>query len=599
MRIAQRTIYNNMLNNMQFTLGAYMESNIQGSSQKKVNRPSDDPAGTARIMNYRASLEMNKQQRYNADTADGWLKLGDETLMQVSTVISRLKELAEQAATGTYSPENRLQMSFEIRAQFEQLINLANTKFEDQHIFGGHKYLDPAYEMGLGITTGDPDLKYDSVNWKVDGGTDRSIMVRFPEDITINDTGTPTPAGAEFEWSDDGGMNWHTGVIDTVVVPRQPAVLGLDTTVNILQAGGAQITIPQPAPGATITFKAYDPIKAANPEDFNGFFNGSQLIIRPAAYYMGDDNDPDNPNARNGLPQAIEGFGNFPTAYPNCTSTGNFSGDVRIRIEPDPYSTVSPPPSTYTPGQTMYYSYSTDNGLTWTPAHTTVADPAVNPGRPTRLIVPGGFLDLNLDTAAGAPPELGQIDVGQQFIIRPHRAMLEYEIMPGQYMSVNNVGKDIFGGLYQTTAMKYPYYYPELSPHPYQLDPDHPHDPKIAAQPVFGDGDARNLFEVVSRLIAFTECNNQNGVQQCLEDLTTAHQTVMTAAAKIGGKENRLAITKQVLGYQKLDKEERLSYVEDVDLTELLSRLAQQELAYSTVLKSSAMIMQLNLTKFI
>jgi flagellar hook-associated protein 3 FlgL len=141
------------------------------------------------------------------------------------------------------------------------------------------------------------------------------------------------------------------------------------------------------------------------------------------------------------------------------------------------------------------------------------------------------------------------------------------------------VGKDIFGGLFQSYDMK-------MS------------NPPVASQPVWG-GDARNLFEVAARLVAFTECNNQEGIQQCLEDLTTAHQTVMTAAAKIGGKENRLEITKQVLGYQKLDKEERLSYVEDVDLTELLTRLAQQELAYSTVLKSSAMIMQLNLTKFI
>jgi flagellar hook-associated protein 3 FlgL len=151
--------------------------------------------------------------------------------------------------------------------------------------------------------------------------------------------------------------------------------------------------------------------------------------------------------------------------------------------------------------------------------------------------------------------------------------------MPGEFMSVNSVGKDIFGGLYQTYEMLRS-------------------NPPVAAQPVFG-GDGRNLFEVVGRLIAFTECNNQEGVQQCLEELTTAHQTVLTAAAKIGGKENRLAITKQVLSYQKLDKEERLSYVEDVDLTDLLTRLAQQELAYSTVVKASAMIMQLNLTKFI
>jgi flagellar hook-associated protein 3 FlgL len=270
---------------------------------------------------------------------------------------------------------------------------------------------------------------------------------------------------------------------------------------------------------------------------------------------MGDDKDP---------PQIIESFGSFPAA--NCTSTGNFSGDVRIRIDGDPYNPAMTPPQYY-PGQPIYYSYSTDNGLTWTPSHTQMTSPE------TRLIVPGGFLDLDVNGP-------GYIDIGQQFVIRPHRAKLEYEIMPGEFMAVNNVGKDIFGGLYQWPGDKYS-------------------NPPVAAHPEFGDGDARNLFEVVSRLIAFTECNNQNGVQQCLEDLTTAHHTVMTAAAQIGGKENRLAITKQVLTYQKLDKEGRLSYIEDVVLSELLARLTQQELAYSTVLKSSAMIMQLNLTKFI
>jgi len=544
MRIAQRTIYNNMLNNMQSTLGAYMDSNIQGSSQKKVNRPSDDPAGTARIMNYRASLEMNKQQRYNADTAEGWLKLGDETLMQVSTVIIRLKELAEQGATGTYTPENREQMSFEIRALFNQLINLANTRFEDQHIFGGQKYDIPAYEAGIGVTAND-DLNRQGIQWKVDGGINRSIMVRFPEDITIDDTGALTRTGVlayDYEWSEDGGSTWQQGNITPGTVPGT----------NVLTAGGAQITIPKPATGTSFTFTHYDPMAAGYPEDYNGFNNGSQLIIRPAAYYMGDDNDQ---------PQLIDSYGSFPAA--NCTSVGNFSGNVRIRIDGDPFDSTR---TQYFPGNTVYFSYSTDNGSTWIPSQTVMQSPS------TRLLVAGGFMDLDVSGP-------GHLDAGQQFVIRPQRANLEYEIMSGEYMAVNNVGKDIFGGLYQTYDMKSA-------------------NPPVAAQPVL-DGDARNLFEVVSRLIAFTECNNQDGVQRCLEELTTAHQTVMTAAAKIGGKENRLDITKQVLSYQKLDKEERLSYVEDVDLTELLTRLAQQELAYSTVLKSSAMIMQLNLTKFI
>ncbi|MCL1985565.1 MAG: hypothetical protein FWG59_03875, partial [Betaproteobacteria bacterium] len=526
MRIAQRTIYNNMLNNMQSTLGAYMESNIQASSQKKVNRPSDDPAGTARIMNYRASLEMNKQQSNNVDTATGWLNLGDDTLMQVSTVITRLKELAEQASTGTYTPENRLQISYEIRAQFNQLINLANTKFEDQHIFGGQKYDISAYQEGLGITTGDSALGYEAVNWKVDGDSARSIMVRFPADASIDATGamldaSGNPAPIAYEWSDDGGSTWNTGTMTAGTTPGT----------NVLTAGGAQITIPQPA--ASVNFTHYEPDSADNPEGFNGFNNGTQLIIRPAAYYMGDDND---------APQVIESFGAIPTA--DCTSVGNFSGDVRIRIDPNPFD---PTISSYSAGDTAYFSYSTDNGLTWTASQVTVA---ASPDK-TRFIVPGGFLDVDVDGG------LGQIGIGQQFAIRPHRANLGYEIMPGEYMDVNNVGKDIFGGLYQTPDMKYS-------------------DPPVAAQPVFGDGDARNLFEVVSRLIAFTECNNQSGVQQCLEDLTTAQQTVLTAATKIGGKENRLDITKQVLDSQKLDQQQRLSYVEDVDLTELLTRLSQQ-----------------------
>jgi len=542
-----------MLNNMQSSLGAYMESNIQGASQKKVNRPSDDPAGTARILNYRAGLEMNKQQSDNVDTAQGWLNLGDSTLMQVSTVITRLKQLAEQASTGTYTPENRLQISYEIRAQFDQLINLSNTQFENQRIFGGQKYDTAAFEQGLAVTTGDPALQ--GVQWRVDGNTDRSIMVRFPSDITIAADGTPS--GTAYEWSNDGGATWTTGDMQT-----QDDGTGTGNQVNILTAGGAQITIPAPKTG-DLTFTHYDPGFADNPDGFNGFLNGSQLIIRPAAYYMGDDNGDDNTTQ----PQLIDSFGAFPAK--DCASTGSFTSQVQIRVDGDPYN---PARTSYAPGDTLYYSYSPDNGSTWIPAQAQITSPS------TRLLVAGGFMDLDLSgTASGTPTS--QIDVGQQFVIRPHRADLGYEIMPGEYMAVNNVGKDIFGGLYQTYDMK-------MS------------NPPVAAQPVFG-GDARNLFEVASRLIAFTECNNQSGIQQCLDDLTTAQQTVLTAAAKIGGKENRLDITKQVLSSQQLDKQQRLSYVDDVDSTELLTRLSQQELAYSTVLKSSAMIMQLNLTKFI
>lgn len=42
-RITQSMMYSDMVGQMQKNLAAYMESNEQGSTQKKINRPSDDP----------------------------------------------------------------------------------------------------------------------------------------------------------------------------------------------------------------------------------------------------------------------------------------------------------------------------------------------------------------------------------------------------------------------------------------------------------------------------------------------------------------------------------------------------------------------------
>ncbi len=54
-----------------------------------------------------------------------------------------------------------------------------------------------------------------------------------------------------------------------------------------------------------------------------------------------------------------------------------------------------------------------------------------------------------------------------------------------------------------------------------------------------------------------------------------------------------------VLSFQKIDQQERLSYVEDIDLTELLTKLTRQQIAYQTVLQSSSMIMNMSLANYI
>jgi len=136
------------------------------------------------------------------------------------------------------------------------------------------------------------------------------------------------------------------------------------------------------------------------------------------------------------------------------------------------------------------------------------------------------------------------------------------------------VGKDIFGGIYKDPASN-------------------------AAHPVSGMASNANLFEVAGKFIGYLETNNQTGIAECLADFSDAQQKVLTYATNVGGRENRLTMASTVLSNLSLGQTQQLSNTEDVDLTTLLSKLAQQQIAYQAVLKSSSMIMQMSLVSYI
>ena len=83
------------------------------------------------------------------------------------------------------------------------------------------------------------------------------------------------------------------------------------------------------------------------------------------------------------------------------------------------------------------------------------------------------------------------------------------------------------------------------------------------------------------------------------ELLTKCEEYILTQSTKVGGLENRVDVAYDVLTSQKTDLSERLSYVEDIDLTELLVKMQQQQITYQTVLQSASKIMNLSLANYI
>ncbi|MFT4301991.1 MAG: flagellar hook protein [Desulfovibrio sp.] len=508
-RVTQSSMYNTMVGQMQKNLSAYMESNEQGSTQKKINRPSDDPAGTYRVLMTRDDISDTKQYQTNCDTAKGWLSLADDVLgTQLSTTMTKLKSLMEQASTGTTADQRKL-IAAEAKEIFGQILNLSNTQFNDKSIFGGQRYDQNAFEQGLALTSWDTnwDSQISQGNYTIDGASSSSMMVQFVSNGTLG------VDPLNYRWSKDGGETWTTATV----------------------AAGSRTLV---ADGVTMTMDQNIAVSAADTTLGAGAKNGTLVYIRPTAVYQGDDNDPPPEMTVMGGPANLK-----------TSASGVFGNNVLVRMD----STVD----LSSTGTSFNYSYSLDSGGTW------VTATAQTSGSGTvRLPVPGGYMDMD----ATPPAASTTIDAGTQMLIHPARANLNLEIMKGTYISVNNVGKDIFGGYYQ-------------------------------GQPAL-EGSA-NLFEVVGDFVAYCENNNQEGCQKSLAAIEVAQQNILGEEARIGGLENRVSMAQDVLSFQRVDQEERLSYTEDIDLTELLAKLTRQQLTYQTVLQSSSMIMQLSLAKYI
>ena len=521
MRITHNMMYSSMPKNMNSILGDYMNYGIQMSTQKRVNNPSDDPTGTVHILKYRASISINERYIDNSKEAAAWMKSTDGALQQTQTILTRIRELAEEAATSTASAENRMQISFEIKEQFEQLINIANTEYNGTHLFSGHKTTSPAYTQALGVMT--KNEEFNNVIFDVQGGISQTAMVRFPFDGQIGGA-----QDLEYEYSTDGGKTW---VSKTLAAGN--TTLELDgSVINVVLPEVKPSTNPPTYTPADV--KAYDANFETSPT------NGSMLYVRQSAKYLGDDND---------YPPEVDVYGSGIDA--SSAAQGVFKSDVQIKF-----------PEGASVGQdgTINYTYSTDHGLTWQTGKATT-----NAGSDTvRVVVPGGYVDVKAANGVS-------IDAESQLVVRPNRAEeIGFEIASGDFIEVTNDGKDIFGGIYQAKGSNY-------------------------ATPV----EELNMFETISDLIAYCQTNNLDGCGQAVEDIKKMSEHLLTKLAQVGGKSNRIEANLTVLTTHQLNQEERMSNIEDADLTTLLNNITKQQVTYQGVLQTSSMIMNMSLLNYI
>ena len=109
------------------------------SSGLRVNGAADDAAGLAIRELMRADIAALNQGVRNANDAISLLQTADGALGVIDEKLIRMKELAEQAATGTYDSTQRLMIESEYQAMASEITRIANaTDFNGVKLLNGN-----------------------------------------------------------------------------------------------------------------------------------------------------------------------------------------------------------------------------------------------------------------------------------------------------------------------------------------------------------------------------------------------------------------------------------------------------------------------------
>lgn len=123
------------------------------STGLRVNSAADDAAGLAIRELQRADIATLQQGARNANDAISMIQTADGALGVIDEKLTRMKELAEQAATGTYDSTQRLMIESEYQAMASEITRIANaTDFNGIHLLNGSLSSDTHDGNGLKAT---------------------------------------------------------------------------------------------------------------------------------------------------------------------------------------------------------------------------------------------------------------------------------------------------------------------------------------------------------------------------------------------------------------------------------------------------------------
>ena len=139
MYINHNSMASQVANNLTQHYSDLQTSTSRLSSGLRINSAADDAAGLAIRELMRTDIAALQQGVRNANDAISLIQTADGALGIIDEKLTRMKELAEQAATGTYDSTQRLMIESEYQAMASEITRIANaTDYNGIHLLDGN-----------------------------------------------------------------------------------------------------------------------------------------------------------------------------------------------------------------------------------------------------------------------------------------------------------------------------------------------------------------------------------------------------------------------------------------------------------------------------
>jgi flagellar hook-associated protein 3 FlgL len=157
-RMTTQTMMRSAQRNLQSNMEELAKLQQQATSQKAINRPSDDPTGTADSLRVRGEQRAVDQYRRNADNGNGWLTTIDSALSATNTILNRVRDLTVQGANdGAMSAAAKEAIALELDGLKEDLLKQANTTYLGRSVFAGNSDAPAAFTDAYAFNGADGD----------------------------------------------------------------------------------------------------------------------------------------------------------------------------------------------------------------------------------------------------------------------------------------------------------------------------------------------------------------------------------------------------------------------------------------------------------